>query len=215
MLEHAERFVVDYLRPKKPPPGARWSRCGRRPPGCGLGTMAASPLTVEARGPAGALPGGLPGAEAGGGEQDFIQAILAAEVGDAKGSTGARASRCRYGSRSGRVTVDARAAVAGMVERLAGVVDRETLERAAAEAIADATKKGTTTDPGAGPRVGPKASRPRVLAAMKEEESDERDRNSGGQEPRQGADGPGRPGASFVTRWRGSYRGIGGDAAGT
>ena len=79
-----------------------------------------------------------------------------------------------------RVTVDARAAVARMVERLAGVVDRETLE-GRRRAIADATKKGTTTEPGPSPVVGPNIEA-EVLAAM-QGGGDERARNSSGKTP--------------------------------
>ena len=139
VLEHAG-FVVDYPARRSPPPGARWSRCGRRPPGWASDDGRLSPHR-RAR-PCWSATGGLPGAEAGGGEQDFIQAIRR-RGGDAKGSTGARASRCRYGSRQACVTVDARAAVASGWSSAWRAWSTGRLWRgAAAEAIADDEEGG-------------------------------------------------------------------------
>ena len=162
VLEHAERFVVDYLRPKKPPPGARWSRCGRRPPGCGLGTMAAPPLTVERAALLERYREACQALKRAEVSKDFIQAILAAEVrGDAKGDRRGQGLQGvvrlplgpRDRGRPRRRGRDGRA--------LGGRGRPGDSGEGGGEAIADATKKGTTTEPGAVPSHGPKASRPK------------------------------------------------------
>ena len=167
VLEHAERFVVDYLKPRKPPARRTLeqmrqeaARVWPRDDGSFL------PLTVERAALLERYREACQALKRAEVSKDFIQAILAAEVGDAKGIDGGKDFKVSYGARAGRVTVDARAAVAGMVERLAGVVDRETLERAAAEAIADATKKGDDYRAWSRPQSWTKGIEAEVLAAM-------------------------------------------------
>ncbi len=171
ILSLAERFVVDYLRPQRPPPQETPDDVVdevlrlhpvHRPP------MLAA--TEERAALMDALREACIASKRAEVREAAAKAALIAAIGEDEGIDGGKGFSVTFRASAGRVTVDGVAAVGGLVERLvaSGVADRMTLEQAAAEALEAATRVSEGGRVLRRPQGWTKGIEAEVLAAMKE-----------------------------------------------
>lgn len=142
LLEAAERFVRDHLATKKPPTRVtvddrllELARVFPKDSGIILKASADEDMLLER------YRAAVIDAKRANVRKDLLETTVKETIGDAKGITGG-SGKVTFGYRAGRATIDAKAAIAALVDKVKQVLPASDVDLWAQEALAIATREG-------------------------------------------------------------------------